>query len=182
MSTNEEWKPIPGSAGYEASTEGRIRNSKGLILKCQKHHAGYRLISVQRPDRTTWQSTVHFFVALAFHGPRPDGMEVAHGDHDKTNNRPSNLRYATKLENMNDGHPRLSNYFRPWNQIEIGETFVTNTWWKGVMDTARNAGRIYNKAFLVERIPGGVNRTLVTRVPMLDAMTCSATANVRADL
>jgi hypothetical protein len=38
----------------------------------------------------------------AFNGECPEGMEIAHGDGDKTNPRLSNLRYATRSENQMD--------------------------------------------------------------------------------
>ena len=43
-------------------------------------------------------------VCEAFHGPCPDGHEVAHGNGDRSDNRPSNLRWATKPQNMADKH------------------------------------------------------------------------------
>jgi len=45
---------------------------------------------------------VHRLVLEAFVGPCPDGMEACHLDSDKTNNRVSNLRWDTHLENMRD--------------------------------------------------------------------------------
>lgn len=48
------------------------------------------------------QSPIHVLVALAFHGPRPDGMEVRHLDGVRTNNRPENLSWGTHAENMQD--------------------------------------------------------------------------------
>lgn len=45
---------------------------------------------------------VHVLVALAFHGPRPEGMEVRHLDGTRTNNRPENLAWGTHSENMQD--------------------------------------------------------------------------------
>ena len=43
---------------------------------------------------------VHSLVALAFIGPRPEGMEVNHKDCDKQNNALNNLEYVTHGENQ----------------------------------------------------------------------------------
>lgn len=44
---------------------------------------------------------VHGIVTTAFHGPRPtDGHVVDHIDTNKHNNRPENLRWVTRLENV----------------------------------------------------------------------------------
>lgn len=45
---------------------------------------------------------VHAIVAECYHGKRPDGLDVLHGDGDCLNNRPENLRYGTELENQMD--------------------------------------------------------------------------------
>ena len=44
----------------------------------------------------------HQLVALAFIGPRPEGLEVCHGDGDSSNNCLDNLRYDTKAGNAAD--------------------------------------------------------------------------------
>lgn len=46
--------------------------------------------------------TVHKVVMLAFVGPRPEGLEIAHDDGDTSNNRLSNLRYTTRVDNEAD--------------------------------------------------------------------------------
>jgi hypothetical protein len=43
---------------------------------------------------------VHTLVALAFHGPRPEGHQVNHKDCNPRNNKPSNLEWVTPAENM----------------------------------------------------------------------------------
>lgn len=45
---------------------------------------------------------VHVLVAAAFHGPRPEGLEVCHNDGNPQNNVASNLRYDTMSGNMLD--------------------------------------------------------------------------------
>lgn len=55
-------------------------------------HSGYLLIAGHR---------VHQVVASAFHGPRPSSEHVVdHIDTNRHNNRPENLRWVTRLENI----------------------------------------------------------------------------------
>ena len=43
---------------------------------------------------------VHIIVAKAFLGDKPKGLVIDHIDTIRTNNRPSNLRYVTRFENL----------------------------------------------------------------------------------
>lgn len=111
---NEEWRPIPGFAGYEASSLGRIRSVdrviraptrwgtlsdkrlRGRIIRPAPGSGGYRrFVAAGQVD-----VQVNRAVAIAFHGlPPSERHEAAHLDGDKTNNRPDNLVWATPRQN-----------------------------------------------------------------------------------
>ncbi len=109
----EEWRPVPEFEGlYEVSSAGRVRSLertsghgrharrlRGRILT--PTGSPYRGVGLYRDGRCTWRR-VHRLVALAFLGPALEGHDVAHNDGDKTNNRVSNLRWATRMANMAD--------------------------------------------------------------------------------
>jgi hypothetical protein len=114
-----EYRDIPGWPGYRATSEGEIQSAwkrvglgPGLGSKCilsdewktlaqtvEKH--GYRKVAFRR-DGKTYTVRVHVAVALAFHGPGPAGLDVAHNDNDKSNNCPGNLEYKTRKANEAD--------------------------------------------------------------------------------
>lgn len=106
-----EWRAIEGWPGYEVSDEGQVRSWK--VSRREPHAvlprilAPYRMPSgylcVYLKDRgVKCNRTIHILVAQAFHGPRPEGTEVAHWDGNKENNTLANLRYATHKQNMQD--------------------------------------------------------------------------------
>lgn len=118
----EIWKDIPGYEGYfQASTLGRIRSIdriekclnrsnngyhyrkyKGKILKlCNSSRGDYLQVNICRAGKQRF-ITVHSLVALAFLGPRPKGLDVRHIDGNPKNNRPDNLSYGTRSENLLD--------------------------------------------------------------------------------
>ena len=105
----ERWLPVPGFEGrYEVSDLGRIRSlrftngktdqlrNEPLILKYRD-----RSISLCR-DGKVYTKQVAPLVLLAFVGPRPPGYDCAHWDGNETNNRLSNLRWATHAEKEAD--------------------------------------------------------------------------------
>ena len=115
MTTNS-WMPIPGWEGfYEVSEEGLIRSverytdhpisglrrvrSRVLKQNLSGRSEDARLAVALCRDGKARTVRVHLCVALAFLGPRPDGMECAHLDGDRLNNKVSNLRWVTHAEN-----------------------------------------------------------------------------------
>lgn len=124
--TAEVWQPIPEWEGiYEASSLGRIRSigrivqrgGHGMrvaetILKLNDHPSGYvRVVLSHAGSRLDDQ--LHAVVARAFHGPRPEGLEVRHMNGVQSDNRAANLKYGTSSENALDtvahGHHELKN-------------------------------------------------------------------------
>jgi hypothetical protein len=91
---------------YSASDTGLIRRERpargtqaGRVLSQQPHPRGYRQATVWVDNRPQ-QVLVHRLVADAWFGPCPAGHEVNHLNLDKTDNRPSNLEYVTRSENL----------------------------------------------------------------------------------
>lgn len=117
----ERWEPIPGFAGYEASSLGRVRSidrtepfknstrfRPGRVLRTRRDRYGYARVNLS-VTAIHMTYAVHVLVALAFLGPPSSAHEVAHWDGNKNNNVPSNLRWATVSENNADKerHGRL---------------------------------------------------------------------------
>lgn len=122
----EVWKPIPIAEGYEASSLGRIRSVTrtisdgrtftGRILKPWIAGEGYLYVDLGK----SLKMGVNRAVAMAFHGMPEDGMEAAHLDGIKANNRQDNLVWATHAEN--EQHKRLhGTYARPINFGKPGQ-------------------------------------------------------------
>lgn len=115
--------PVPGYEGlYEACSSGRIwsveretvSGKHGKPLKYGGKYldggfAGPYKKAVLCRDGKPWSATVHSVIALAFIGPRPEGLVINHIDGDKLNNRPENLEYCTLSENHI--HARLAGLF-----------------------------------------------------------------------
>lgn len=107
----ERWVRIPGWPLYEASSLGRIRNSETKRVRKltpipTTEYLGVSLHSGARSGYAArWKQTtcrVHVLVCSAFHGERPEGMQVAHNNGIRTDNRPENLRWDTAAGNAAD--------------------------------------------------------------------------------
>ena len=115
--TEEIWKPVLGYEGlYEVSNHERVRSvsrmvinsngvgerrSPGKLLKQYMGDVGYYRVTLCK-DGIPKNKRVHDLVCSAFHGPRPEGMEVLHLDGTRTNNKPENLMWGTRSDNMKD--------------------------------------------------------------------------------
>lgn len=98
---SEEWRSVPGADGYWVSNVGRIVGRHGRILRGFRS-GEYRAFRVGGAGGPVF--LVHRAVALAFLPPPPSPAhyQVAHRDGTRWNNRASNLRWATAVENSMD--------------------------------------------------------------------------------
>jgi len=100
----EAWKMHPKFVDYEISTQGRVRRltpkkgtRAGRIKTSVLNTTGYSIVSIDAKPRK-----VHVLVLETFVGPRPKGYDACHKDGSRTNNTLSNLKWATRVENMAD--------------------------------------------------------------------------------
>jgi len=107
----ELWKPVPAIPGLEASSEGRLRRVRcqrrpvpePRVLAGHVNACGYRQYSFLMDDGKRMLFLGHRLVCSAFHGLPPTSYhQCAHGDANRLNNRPDNLRWATHAENIED--------------------------------------------------------------------------------
>lgn len=118
---------------YEVSSEGSVRRAErgkrtrvGLVLRTAPDRYGYPTASLNRVrdgqhERRTHK--VHKLVALAFHGPRSEGLQVNHKNGNKQDNRAANLEWVTGSENQR--HAMAHGLFRD-TRGEAGPTSVVS--------------------------------------------------------
>ena len=116
---NEIWKDIPGYEGkYQASTFGRIQSLTRSITQMDRFGKPFTRVMkgrVLRPACTKKNphlyvmlchgangSQVHQLVARTFLGPQPPNTDVRHLNGNPQDNRPENLLYGTRTENILD--------------------------------------------------------------------------------
>lgn len=111
MAEHEDWRDVPGFEGvYQVSNLGRVKSIKyrrGRIVRQWTQSSGYAYVGLGAGDEAR-SYRVHRVVMLAFVGPCPDGQEVSHKNHNRTDNRLSNLEYVTHSQNMRRSWARLS--------------------------------------------------------------------------
>ncbi len=118
---SDAWCAIPGWEGlYEAhptglvrsldrsitDTLGRTQRRRGRVLApALEAESGYRILDLQETvdgERRVWHTRLHVIICETFHGARPEGMEVCHGDNGVADNSARNLRWDTSTANKLD--------------------------------------------------------------------------------
>lgn len=127
----EEWRPVPGfEETYEVSNQGRVRNRKrGTVLK-PRLKKGYNQSALHKNNRYTHVG-VHRLVAMAFHGPPPEGKPLAlHKNGRPLDNRPENLYWGDYTENMQDRFKHGTDNRTLTTECRNGHKYTTeNTYW-----------------------------------------------------
>lgn len=102
------WKPIKGYEGrYEISDDGQVRSlprtkSKGGLLKRYETVGYWRVCLYSEGSKKKNECFVHSLVLEAFAGDRPEGMQAAHLNGNRKDNRIANLSWETPKDNT--GH------------------------------------------------------------------------------
>lgn len=100
---SERLIPIPEYEGrYSATSDGHIYSHiTDKVLSEKPHSSGYSSISLMGFDGKRHDLLVHRLICLAFHGaPKQDQTDVNHINCDKKDNRPENLEWCSRKENM----------------------------------------------------------------------------------
>lgn len=115
----EDWRDIPDAQGYyEVSTLGRVRSKDrvvdyrsrwgtytkrrvaGRLLKPWSDGNGYLVVYICADGERREAINVHRLVASAFLPGDAERLHVNHKNGVKTDNRPENLEWCTRSENM----------------------------------------------------------------------------------
>lgn len=102
LDVDESWARVQDSDIYEVSSWGRVRGPRKMLQPAVVR--GYEVVSLHERG-VTINHRIHRLVASAFLGPAPfEDALIAHNDGDPRNNRVSNIRWASALENQADRH------------------------------------------------------------------------------
>lgn len=97
----EKWLPIENMPYFLISSDGRLKNDKGLLLKPFMTNSGYLMIKLwNRDEHRHKRYYIHRLVADTFYEGNHEGLEVNHIDGDKSNNFIGNLEWVTRSENQ----------------------------------------------------------------------------------
>lgn len=97
-----EYRSIPDHPGYLAGDDGTIIGRRGKPRKLRMDDGGYLVVTLFTYGERKFCRASRLICA-AFHGRPPSDLhEAAHGNGIRTDNTPSNLRWATPAENTED--------------------------------------------------------------------------------
>ena len=114
------WKTVPSFEDYRMDTDGLIKSYKFTIpqiLKPYINEDGYASVLLYR-NGEQFRFKVHSLVATLF-CPNPENKPIVdHIDRDKSNNKASNLRWATSEENAENRDNSISYVAKPVYQVD----------------------------------------------------------------
>ena len=97
-----ERRPWPTDPRYLAGEDGSVLGPSGREVGTVNPTTGYVNVSSKSKARGRWIVGAHVIVCEAWHGPRPSGMQAAHGNGVRTDNRPGNLSWKPPPGNQAD--------------------------------------------------------------------------------
>jgi len=144
----EEWKDVKGYEGrYRISNMGRVRNKNNRILKT--HMLGnYSSISFRKKKQNRESYRIHHLVANHFiKKPKSKNkLIVDHVNHNKLNNKYTNLRWITQSDNINHYNKTIKkDIIKPILQYNKNMKLIKE--WKN-MNEIKKTNKKYNISFL----------------------------------
>lgn len=133
---NEIWKPVNNFEKlYEVSNLGRVKTTRGRVLKVHPQNSGYLQITFTL-NKVRTKFLVHRLVAIHFLENDSNKKYANHIDGDKLNNCVTNLEWVTNSENIL--HAR-STGLNPYNLPTLGIKKGKGSIYRGVSyDKSRN--------------------------------------------
>lgn len=157
--TKEVWRDIEGYEGlYQVSDQGRVKSlghkwrKSERILKPVVRQDGYQVVNLYAGGKPK-TFKVHRLVCQAFHENPDNKPQVNHINEIKTDNRASNLEWATARENSNFGTrtERLGKaQSKPVGQYTRDGALVKI--WPSVSEAERQAG--FNHSYICQAANG----------------------------
>lgn len=115
------WKQITGYEGiYEVSSEGKVRNMYGKVLKTYIINSGYECIKLYKNQKAK-AFLVHRLVGREFCEGFSEELDIDHINNERLDNRADNLQWVTRKENIRDC------VIRGVNSIKKAREFIDNT-------------------------------------------------------
>ena len=148
---NECWRSMPRNTNYEVSSMGKVRRTRtGRILKTRKDRSGYERVNLNcngEPEIVR----IHRLVAIAFLDNPDDKPNIDHIDHNKANNRMSNLRWCNQQENLRNmsRHSDGTSKYKGVGRTQSGNWYASITHhgirkYLGTFRKKKDAARAYN--------------------------------------
>lgn len=93
-------RQIPGYPDYYATKDGRVYSTITSKYLAPALASGRPKVVLRYAKGKYRNVMVHVAVCEAFHGPRPDRLEVSHLDGNMLNNHADNLRWESRSDNF----------------------------------------------------------------------------------
>lgn len=156
---SEEWRPIPGYDGYEASEFAKIRKLQNdgtfKVLHPSRTTDDYFTVNIRDVNGNKHQYTIHKLTCLAFHGLPDSSLQnptVDHIDGNILNNQKDNLEWVSHSENV-----RRALLRNPKKKFKI-KCFETGQVFKSLAECQRYFGfryyTIYQRSLTGEQLHG----------------------------
>lgn len=121
---NEEWREIKEFKDYYVSNYGRVANfnyrntGKRILMKTFTTKAGYYQIALVNKNGKRIKRYIHRLIAEAFIPNPQNKPEIDHIDTNRVNNSIDNLRWVTKIENLNNPNTILNRSIAQKNRFK----------------------------------------------------------------